>query len=349
MNETENGHSPAAPLILAVDDELVNLRYLQQVLQRAGDCRVAFTQDPRDAVRLFTELRPDMVLLDLHMPGMSGFELMDALGALIPDGEFLPLVMITADLTPEVRQQALGRGARDFLSKPFDAGEAVLRVRNLLETRALHNAVRGQNRLLEQRVRERTEELERTHMEVLERLAEAAELRDDDTGQHTRRVGALAARLAAALGMSPEAAAVLRHSATLHDVGKIGIPDAILLKPGRLTPEERAVMQSHTTIGARILDEGRTPLMQSAERIARHHHERWDGGGYPGGLAGEDIPLDARIVAVADVFDALSHDRPYRPAWPPEKVYEELRAQAGAHFDPRVVDAFLALDPPPAP
>jgi putative two-component system response regulator len=180
-------------------------------------------------------------------------------------------------------------------------------------------------------------------LEVLERLAAAAEYRDDDTGQHTHRVGTLAADLAKVLGLPAEQVDLVRRAAPLHDVGKIAIPDSILLKPGRLTPEEYTVMQAHALVGARILSGGRSPLVQMAERIARSHHERWDGTGYPDRLAGEQIPLEARIVAVADVYDALTSDRPYRPAWPRERVLAEIAQGAGTHFDPRVARAFLDL------
>ena len=195
-------------------------------------------------------------------------------------------------------------------------------------------------------VTERKQASEAAHLgqlEVLERLAAAAEYRDDETGQHTHRVGTLAAKLARALGLPAEQVELVRRAAPLHDVGKIAIPDSILLKPGRLTAEEYAVMQAHALVGARILSGGRSPLVQMAERIARGHHERWDGTGYPDGVAGEQIPLEARIVAVADVYDALTSDRPYRPAWPRERVLAEIAQSAGTHFDPRVARAFLDL------
>jgi putative two-component system response regulator len=217
----------------------------------------------------------------------------------------------------------------------------MLRIRNHLHTRILHSAVREQNRTHEARVRERTEELERTAAEVPERLTRAAELRDDDTGLHTRRVGELAATLTRRLGPDEAEARTLAIAATLHDIGKIGVPDSVLLKPGKLTEPERLLIQTHTMIGARILADGSSEVVRLAEQIALCQHERGDAAGYPRGLAGEDIP-PPRIVALADVYDALSSDRPYRAAWPLPKVLDEIRSLRGTHFDPRVVDAFMA-------
>jgi putative two-component system response regulator len=329
--------------ILAADDEDANLRLMRRVLERAGFTGFTATTNPEEVVPLFHQLRPDLVLLDLHMPGMDGMQVIEGLRPLLEAEGYLPVLMISGDLTPAARQQALSHGAKDFLMKPYDPAEAVLRIRNLLETRFLHLEVRRQNQELEARVAKRTRELEAAQVEVLERLAQAAELRDDDTGEHTRRVGALAAEIAAELSDDGEWIGMLRRAAPLHDVGKIGIPDGLLLKPGRLTDEERARMMTHTTIGARILSGGRSALIEMAERIALSHHERWDGGGYPRGLSGDAIPLEARIVAVADFFDALTHDRPYRGAWSVESVLDEIRRETGRHFDPLVAGAFLRL------
>jgi putative two-component system response regulator len=219
----------------------------------------------------------------------------------------------------------------------------LLRIRNLLETRFLHLSLQSHNETLEQRVRERTRDLEEARLEVLERLTQAAEYRDDATGQHTRRVGELSARMARKLLLGDEDVELIRRAAPLHDTGKIAIPDAILLKPGRLTPEEFEIMKTHASIGARMLSGGRTPMMLLAEEIALSHHERWDGTGYPNGLSGEDIPFAARIVAIVDFYDALANDRPYRSAWPESRIIAEIEGQSGKHFDPRVVEAFLSF------
>jgi putative two-component system response regulator len=327
--------------ILAADDEEANLRLMRRVLERAGFTAFTTTTDPAEVVPLFDRVRPDLVVLDLHMPGMGGMEVIELLRSRLHAEGWLPVLMVSGDLTPEARHRALASGARDFLSKPYDPPEAVLRIRNLLEMRFLHRQVREQNRQLEARVAERTRELEQAQHEVLERLAQAAELRDDETGEHVRRVGDLAARIAAAMGLDAGFAERLRHAAALHDVGKIGIPDAILRKPGKLSDEERARMNTHTTIGARILAGGRSELMAMAERIARAHHERWDGAGYPHGLRGDAIPPEARIVAVADFFDALTHDRPYRRAVPVPDTLRMIAQESGRHFDPAVAEALI--------
>jgi putative two-component system response regulator len=208
----------------------------------------------------------------------------------------------------------------------------------------MHLESQQQNQLLEERVQERTRALETTRSEVLERLATAAEYRDDATGEHTRRVGRIAGLLAERCGLPRGEIELITRAAPLHDVGKIGIPDSILLKPGKLTPDEAEIMKRHAPIGAAILRGGRSPLLAMAEAIALSHHERWDGAGYPAGLSREAIPLSARMVAIVDVFDALGHERPYRPAWPVCQVIDEIRSQKGAHFDPALTEAFLQLD-----
>jgi putative two-component system response regulator len=245
-----------------------------------------------------------------------------------------PILVLTADITTAAKHRALKEGARDFLTKPLDEIEVLLRIKNLLENRFHHI-------LLEKRVQERTQDLEKSQMEVLQRLALAAEYRDDDTRLHTRRVGQIARHIALALGWSAEQADLIFRASPLHDVGKIGIADAILLKPGKLTEEESTVMKQHTLIGGKILSESDSSWLQLAEEIALTHHERWDGTGYPAGLAGEDIPLVGRIVAVADVFDALTHERPYKHAWSTEEALAEIKKQSGRQFDPHVVEAFL--------
>jgi len=329
-----------AARILIVDDQPSNVMLLEGILQEEDFTASRGLTDSRQALPVFLEYQPDLILLDLQMPYLNGFEVMKQLRGRVPPGTFLPILMLTADITAESKRHALAEGATDFLTKPFDNTEVVLRIRNLLQTRSLHLQLQDQNQVLEQKVRERTLELEQTQVEILERLALASEYRDDDTGEHTKRVGHMSAQIAQTLGLLEEEVELIRRAAPLHDVGKIAIPDSILLKPGKLTPEEFEQMKTHTTIGAKMLSGGRFPLLQMAEEIALTHHERWDGTGYLK-LHGETIPLVGRIVAVADVFDALTNERPYKKAWPRNEAIEEIQRQGGRQFDPRVVEAFL--------
>lgn len=327
--------------ILIVDDQEANIMLLDQLLAVSSFVNVATTTDSSKAVALCAELRPDLVLLDLQMPHPDGFEVLSQLAPWLEGSTRLPVLVLTADATPETKRRALSAGATDFLSKPFDTTEVVLRIRNLLLTRLLQLELRDQNKLLEQRVRERTLDLEEARIEILERLAFAAEYRDDATGQHAQRIGWLAALAARQLGLPDETIALIRRAAPLHDVGKLGLSDAVLLKQGRLSPEEMEAMKLHTGIGAEILGRSRSPLLRLSEEIARTHHERWDGSGYPDGLKGEEIPIAGRIVAVADTFDALTQRR----ADPvlPEQALAEIRRLSGRHFDPRVAEAFVSL------
>jgi putative two-component system response regulator len=327
--------------ILIVDDEENNVDILRRVLTRGGFSRIESTTDSREATRLYIRFRPDLILLDLHMPHVDGLEVMQQLSD-IAEATYLPILILSADVTPEARRDALSRGAKDFLNKPFQPDEILLRIKTLLETRLLYLQIQSQNHVLEAKVRERTRALEEAQMEIVERLAVAAEFRDDNTGQHTQRVGQMSALLAKQLGMADAQVSLVRRAAPLHDVGKIGVPDKILLKLGTLTEEEFAIVKTHTVIGARILSGGKFPLLRLAEEIAFSHHERWDGSGYAG-LSGTDIPLAGRIVAVADVFDALTQQRPYKPAWSIGEAIAEIERQRGQQFDPGVVDAFLRI------
>lgn len=323
--------------LLVIDDEERNVRLLESILEHDGYTRVRSTTDPRQTLELYQSFDPDIVLLDLRMPHLDGLAVMQLLQAVVAKGSFLPVLVLTADITPEARQNALAGGASDFVTKPFDVGEVLLRVRNLLRIRFLTVH-------LEETVRARTVEIRQTQQEVLERLALAAEFRDDDTGQHTQRVGASSAFLAQVLGLPSEQSKLLHRASPLHDVGKIGVADGILLKPGKLTDAEFEAMRRHTSIGAALLSGGNSELMQVAESVALTHHECWNGSGYPQGLTGADIPIEGRIVTIADVFDALTHERPYKAAWNIPAALEEIRSQSGAKFDPEVVEAFLTLN-----
>lgn len=329
--------------ILVVDDEPANLKVIQRLLDRAGYTDVRSVSDPREVAPLFRDRKPDLLLLDLHMPHLDGFEVMHQLRDDLPAETYFPILILTGDTDPAVRQRALAAGATDFVNKPFDVVEVALRIRNLLETHRLHEMLRRHNETLEERVEERTHDLAEAQVEILQRLALAAEFRDDITGHHAERVGILSSLLGERLGLGSEEVRLLRRAATLHDVGKIGIPDSILMKPGPLTSEEFEIMRTHTVIGGRILSGSRFPLLQMAREVALHHHDRWDGTGYTTGLQGANIPLVGRIVAVADVFDSLTHERPYKPASPVPEAVDLICEDRGAHFDPQVVDAFLEL------
>jgi putative two-component system response regulator len=327
--------------ILIVDDQPANVELLEKLLAKAGFTSVCSTTHPHTVVEMYAAFAPDIVLLDLHMPGLDGFGVMEQLGAVVGPGEYLPIIVLTADGNEGARRKALAGGAHDFLTKPFDAVEVSLRITNLLRTRFLHLQLARHNELLEQRIRERTHQLETARFEILQRLSLAAEYRDDDTGEHIRRVGETAAGIAHALDLPGEQVELIRQAAPLHDIGKLGVSDAILRKPGKLTPEEFLHVKGHARIGQRILDGTQVPVLLLARDIAQTHHERWDGSGYPDGRAGTEIPQAGRIVAVADVFDALTHDRPYKSAWPLDRAVDEILSQRGRHFDPEVVDAFL--------
>ena len=328
---------------MIVDDHATNVERLEERLRSAGYDNLVSTTEPNQVLPLYSRCRPDLIMLDPVMTGADGFEVMEKLRPVLNEEVYLPVLAISADPGPETRRRALSRGSKDFLGRPFDGVEMVLRVKNLLETRLMHLDLRERGRVTEESLRERGQELESARTDMMDRLARAAEFRDDDTGEHTRRVGRTAALVARRLGFPEERAEMLRRAAPLHDIGKIAISDRILLKPGRLTPEEFERVKTHTIVGAELLSGSRFPLLRLAEEIALNHHERWDGTGYPRGLKGVRIPLAGRITAVADVFDALVHERPYKPAWPVENAGAEIQTQKGRQFDPHVVEAFFEV------
>jgi putative two-component system response regulator len=332
--------------ILVVDDQDANALLLQAVLSRAGYTGVELLSDPLTVAQRCSEQPPDLLLLDWHMPGRSGPEILEDIAFLTEEPNWMPVLVLTADIAPDTKRRALSLGARDFLTKPIDVPEVLLRVRNLLQTRYLRLELQRNNDLLHERVSQRTLELEDAKLEMLDRLALAAEYRDDATGQHADRIGHTTELLALELGLEKAGATLIGQAARLHDIGKIGISDALLLKPGKYTEDEMREMELHAEIGSRILSGSTHELLRMAEQIALTHHERWDGRGYPSGLAGAAIPLSGRIVTVADVFDALTHRRPYKEAWPVEAAVGEILGAAGTKFDPQVIDAFARLDHP---
>jgi putative two-component system response regulator len=324
--------------IVVVDDYPANCEYMCEILEGAGYGEVTVTTDPFEVARLCRgPLPPDLVILDLNMPGMSGYEVLGEIGPLMAGPPYLAVIVVTAEVATGAKRRALSLGANDFLTKPVDSAEMLLRVGNLLRAHRLQHSL---NRLVE----ERTEQLELAHLETLQCLAAAAEYRDDDTGRHTQRVGNAAALIAQELSLDQDTVRLIRLAAPLHDVGKIGVPDSILLKPGSLTDSEFVTIRRHVEIGAEILKHGSSPELKLAHEIALNHHERWDGNGYGRGLAGPEIPITARITSAADAFDAITHARPYKEAWPLDRALDEMTAQRGHQFDPDVIDAFMRLD-----
>ena len=328
--------------ILIVDDEQGNIRVLERMLNAVGYHNITSTTDSRSTPDLYQVMHPDLILLDIKMPGFSGFDVMNALRPLETES-YLPILVLTAQLDTETRLKAIKAGAKDFVNKPFIMEEMLARINNLLEVRLLHNSVCGEKKSLETQVVESSQELRQYQVEIIHRLARAAEYRDNETGMHVIRISKLCERLARGLGLNDHDCHLIRHASPMHDIGKIGIPDHILLKPGKLTREEWAVMKTHANIGALILSGSDSEFLQLAEIIAGSHHERWDGSGYPKGLKGEEIPLMARIVTVCDVFDALTSDRPYKKPWSIEDTIAEMESQSGKLFDPHVLRVFIIL------
>jgi len=326
--------------ILIVDDEPANLKLLDRMLGSQGYQRLELVADPRQVLQRYQDDRPDLILLDINMPHLDGYQVMAQLQEL-QDPLLPPIVIFTAQFGKDYMLRALAAGARDFVSKPFDRNELLMRVRNLLDAQLAHRMLHDQKTVLEEMVQERTEELRRTRLQVVQRLGMAAEHRDEETGNHILRMSHTSVLLARRLGWNAADCELLLHASPMHDIGKIGIPDAILLKPGRFEPHEWEIMKTHTTIGGRLLAGDDSELMQMARTIAVTHHEKWDGSGYPDGLAGEEIPEVGRIAALADVFDALTSDRPYKQAWPVEEAVDLIRENRGKHFDPELVDVFL--------
>jgi putative two-component system response regulator len=330
--------------VLVVDDELSTVGALRRLLDEWGYLNGADTSNPADVASLCLRQPPDLVIMDLHMPGLDGFQVLELLRPWTTANPPVPVLVVTSDVSSEVRERALANGARDFLTKPFQNRELRLRVGNLLEMRKAHLELQLQNETLEQRISERTQDVDQAKVDALDRLALAGEYRDDSTQEHAQRVGRTAAMVAEQMGVSSRSVEIVRRAATLHDIGKIGIPDAILLKPDKLTDDEFEVIRTHARIGYDILIGSTSELLRVSAQIALSHHERWDAKGYPSGLAAEQAPLVGRLVAVSDVFDALTHDRPYKQAWAVDDAVAEILRGGGTQFDPRVVQAFSELD-----
>jgi putative two-component system response regulator len=326
--------------ILIVDDEPANLRLLDKMLRGQGFESLILLDDPRQVLDFYQSTQPALILLDINMPHLDGFQVMEQLQAL-NDPLLPPIVILTAQHDKAYLLRALAGGARDFIAKPFDRNELLMRVRNLLDAQLAHRLVHDQKAMLEDMVRARTEALRRTQLQVVQRLGMAVGYRDEETGNHILRMSHISALLARGMGWSEADCELMLYASPMHDIGKIGIPDSILLKPGKLEPDEWETMKAHTTIGARLLEGDDSDIMRMAREIALSHHERWDGSGYPAGLSGEAIPLCGRIAMLADLFDALTSARPYKQAWPVESALDMIRESSGKHFDPVLVEVFM--------
>ncbi|MEE1950243.1 two-component system response regulator [Pseudomonas alcaligenes] len=311
------------PQLLVVDDEPANLQVLRHILQE--DYRLLFAKDGAKALELAAREKPELILLDVMMPGMTGYQVCAQLKA-TPATSAIPVIFVTALADVEDEAQGFAVGAVDYITKPVSPAIVKARVRTHLSL-------------------VRVEELRETRLQIVQRLGLAAEYKDNETGLHVIRMSHYSRVLALAAGFSEAQAEELLNAAPMHDVGKIGIPDAVLRKPGKLDGEEWEVMKQHAQIGADIIGEHPSGLLRMAREIALNHHEKWDGSGYPRGIGGAEIPIEARIIAIADVFDALTSERPYKKAWPVEEAVQLLREQSGRHFDPELVELFLGQLP----
>jgi putative two-component system response regulator len=329
--------------ILVVDDEAANIKLISKILRNDGFKAVISTQSPFEAIELFNKIKIDLILLDLNMPGLDGYSVLDILND--SEAGLPPVLIITAQYGQENRQLAFDKGARDYVTKPFDAPELLSRIKNLLEVQVTKIKLKNQNEILEQRVIDRTQQIYESRLKIVRHLGRAAEYKDNETGMHIVRMSKISCLLGKAVGMNEHDYNLLLNASPMHDIGKIGIPDSVLLKPGKLTPEEWRIMKTHVQIGANILSDDSAELLSMAHSIALTHHEKYDGSGYPNGLVGESIPLVGRISAIADVFDALTSERPYKKAWSVESAVVLIKKERGKHFDPMLVDMFIKLLP----
>ncbi|MBM4180713.1 MAG: response regulator [Betaproteobacteria bacterium] len=327
--------------IVIVDDNAVNLKLMESLVKRAGDFSPHLFQDSAEGLAWTMDNMPDLLIVDYMMPPPDGLECIRRFRT-VPAHADIPVLMITADHEKSTRYAALEAGANDFLTKPIDSAEFRARLRNMLALRRNQKALEDRAAWLAEKVAEATSEILNREQEMITRLSRAAEFRDPETGAHIQRMANYSGLIAERLGLSGDEQDLILRAAPMHDVGKIGIPDHILLKPGRLDDAEMAIMKTHAERGYEILRDSNSRLLDLAALIAWTHHEKYDGGGYPRGLRGEDIPLPGRIVAVADVFDALTSARPYKPAWEIQRTLQWLREGSGHHFDPACVEAFLA-------
>ncbi|MBB5019003.1 putative two-component system response regulator [Chitinivorax tropicus] len=326
--------------VIVVDDTRINLTLMQHLIKRLDDAEALLFEQSAEALQWCIDNDPDLIVVDYMMPSPDGLEFIERFRA-APEKQDIPVLMVTANNDNEVRYKALDVGANDFLTKPIDNKEFLARARNMLALRRSQKALNDRAAWLAEEVHKATLEIKRGEQETILRLTRAAEFRDPETGAHIQRMALYSQLIARKLGWSAIEQELILASAPMHDVGKVGIPDQILLKPGRLDDQELEIMRKHAQYGHDILHGSQSPLLQMGAIIALTHHEKYDGSGYPNMLKGEDIPQVGRIVAVADVFDALMSERPYKKAWPLEQALDFLKAQRGQHFDPACLDAFF--------
>ena len=327
--------------VVVVDDQSTGRMILEKIiLQIADDITVIDFADPRKALNWLENNQADLIVTDYRMPGLNGIEFIEAVRN-TATGEHIPIMMITVVSEKKVRHEALEAGATAFLNRPIDQIECRTSCRNLLKLHKQHVIIQNRADWLAEQVHLATEQILQREQETILRLAKAGEYRDEETGNHVIRMAKYAKEIAKEIGLNENECNDLEHAAQMHDIGKIGIPDRVLLKEGKFIPEEWEIMQTHITIGYEILSGSQSKYMQMGAIIALNHHERFNGEGYPNQLTGSQIPLIARIVSVADVFDALMSVRPYKKAWPLEDAIDFLKKQSGTQFDPKCVDAFL--------
>ena len=329
------------PTVVVIDDEFTSRVILEKVVQGIQKNIIVKTfADPIAAVAWVEANQPDLILVDYVMKGMTGLEVVQHVRQ-ISSLESVPIVVVTSMEDRNVRYQALESGATDFIIKPIDPYECSVRCRNMLSLRMQQKIIMSRSLFLEKAIADATEQIRQRELETLLKLAKAGEHRDRETGNHVMRMAKYSRLIAEALDLTREKCDLLEVAAPMHDIGKVGIPDHVLLKPGKLNVEELDIMRAHARIGFQILQHSPSKYLSLGAEIALGHHEKYDGSGYPGGLKGKAIPLESRIVAVADVYDALTSPRPYKNAWSNEEGLAHLVANKGTHFDPDCVDAFV--------
>ncbi|QBZ83951.1 Cyclic di-GMP phosphodiesterase response regulator RpfG [Hydrogenovibrio crunogenus] len=331
--------------VLVLDDQQVNLDLVMDLLTLEGYKNIQLLNDPLQLSAVLASQPIDLILLDINMPILDGFAALAMIKQHYHEQDAPPVVMLTAQNDQENRLRALKNGASDYVMKPFNRHELLKRIEIQLENWQMKMMLKEQNRLLEQKVQERTQALEEAHHEIIYRLGRASEYRDNETGNHVKRVSYFSELIALEAGLDKKEAHMIRIASPMHDVGKIGISDTIMMKPGKLSEAEYLEMQRHVEIGGEILEGHDSNVLKTAYEIALTHHEKFDGKGYPKGLSGKDIPISGRIVAIADVFDALTSERPYKEAWPVEKAVHLIKSEKNKHFDPELVECFLAVLP----